>query len=160
MAWLPVSISILSFALSCIALWHTMSARAHVQAEVERIFTMPIDSSRSVPERDAVVIYNTGRVPAIILKVGAINEEGMSTSPGTMPQAGGESVPFPELPVSLPPQGALRVSFSAHLIDPDSAYTRGFSIVYLKPRGRRPARRSTLTVKATRRRADTVTVQV
>lgn len=139
----PTIISILALIVSACAFWYTLSARARVQAEVERYVLDGPD-----PHRDHVNIYNTGRAPAIILMVGAMNEARGLVAAKTMTLPGSdEPVPFPELPMSLPPQGVLRVTFSALHVGPEAGTKYGYGIIYLRPRPLRRAVRDKMIVK-------------
>jgi len=146
-----VLISVLALVISGGTLWFTLTARARVVAQAERIWLQFEHGPH--PDGDYVTIFNIGRTGAIILDIRALTKTGNYLKAEQMPKGfDSKAVQFPELPHTLPPHGALQAWFSTGLTkDSEAGHDHGYQIRYMQPSGfTRKMKPKTLIVRAPR----------
>ncbi|REJ06298.1 hypothetical protein DY023_06615 [Microbacterium bovistercoris] len=148
MNW-ELTISILALAVSVTTGWYALSARAVVHADVSRVFTM--SKGAYIFDGDDVVVYNTGRSPAIILGIEAVfGNDDFGQPRQAIRGDERELIQFPEMPITLNAQTALRVCFPSSADLYNKGVDNGYRVEYLRPRIVGRARHRKLVVKAAR----------
>lgn len=128
-----VLISLLALAVSAATLWYTLSGRAVIDAQAVKIGRR--ERGSIVFDGYDVIVYNTGRIAAILTSIDLETGEDEFSTPRTAHRGiGRETVEFPAMPLALNPQTAVRTSFPDRMGDSSGEpYTYRFRIQYLRP---------------------------